>query len=102
MSTVGFVGLGTMGWPMSANIAKAGHRVIGLDADPELAQRWAQELGQTAATGPEAFAAVDAVVTMLPNGAIVRKAILEGGIADALPEGAVVIDMSSAEPSATL
>ena len=42
------------------------------------------------------------VVTMLPNGAIVRKAILDGGIADALPDGAVVMDMSSAEPSATL
>jgi 3-hydroxyisobutyrate dehydrogenase len=102
MSSVGFVGLGTMGWPMSANLAKGGYDVVGLDADGELARRWAHEHGQTAATGPEAFAAVDAVVTMLPNGAAVRRAILDGGIADVLPEGAVVIDMSSAEPSATL
>jgi len=99
---VGFVGLGTMGWPMSANIARGGYHVVGLDADPDLAQRWATERGQTAATGPEAFADVDVVVTMLPNGAVVRKAILDGGIADALPDGAVVMDMSSAEPSATL
>ncbi len=99
---VGFVGLGTMGWPMSANVARGGYDVVGIDADPELAQRWAQEHGQTAATSPADFADVQAVVTMLPNGAIVRKAILDGGIADALPEGAVVIDMSSAEPSATL
>jgi 3-hydroxyisobutyrate dehydrogenase len=102
VSAVGFVGLGTMGWPMSANVAKGGYDVVGFDADAGLAQRWAQEHGQTAATGPEAFAAVEAVVTMLPNGAIVRNAILDGGIADALPQGAVVIDMSSAEPSATL
>lgn len=99
---VGFVGLGTMGWPMSANIAKAGHRVIGFDADRARTEAWASEHGLTAATSPGDFAGVHAVVTMLPNGAIVRQAILDGGIADALPEGAVVIDMSSAEPSATL
>jgi 3-hydroxyisobutyrate dehydrogenase len=99
---VGFVGLGTMGWPMSANIARAGYEVVGLDADPDVARRWAAEQGQTAAAGPQDFADVDVVVTMLPNGAIVRQAILDGGIADALPDGAVVIDMSSAEPTATL
>jgi 3-hydroxyisobutyrate dehydrogenase len=99
---VGFVGLGTMGWPMSANIARAGYDVVGLDADPDVARRWADEHGQTAASGAGDFADVDVVVTMLPNGAIVRQAILDGGIADALPDGAVVIDMSSAEPTATL
>jgi 3-hydroxyisobutyrate dehydrogenase len=99
---VGFVGLGTMGHPMSSNVAKAGYTVVGLDANPEVTQAWAAETGQIAATGPADFADVDAVVTMLPNGAIVRQAILDGGIADALPSGAVVIDMSSAEPSATL
>ena len=99
---VGFVGLGTMGWPMSANIARGGYDVVGIDADPDLAQRWATEHGQTAASGPADFAGVEVVVTMLPNGAIVRQAIIDGGIADALPSGAVVIDMSSAEPSATL
>jgi 3-hydroxyisobutyrate dehydrogenase len=102
VSAVGFVGLGTMGWPMAANVARGGYDVVGFDADPALAQRWAQEHGQTAASSSDRFAAVEAVVTMLPNGAIVRSAILDGGIADALPDGAVVIDMSSAEPSATL
>jgi 3-hydroxyisobutyrate dehydrogenase len=99
---VGFVGLGTMGWPMSANIARGGFDVVGIDADPELAKRWAAEHGGTAASGPQDFADVGVVVTMLPTGAIVRQAILDGGIADALPDGAVVVDMSSAEPSATL
>jgi 3-hydroxyisobutyrate dehydrogenase len=102
VSAVGFVGLGTMGWPMAANVARGGYDVVGFDADPALAQRWAQEHGQTAASSSDGFAAVEAVVTMLPNGAIVRSAILDGGIADALPDGAVIIDMSSAEPSATL
>ena len=99
---VGFVGLGTMGRPMTANIAKGGYEVVGLDADPAATGAWAQDFGGTPASGPEAFADVEVVVTMLPNGAVVRQAILDGGIADALPEGAVVIDMSSAEPTATV
>jgi 3-hydroxyisobutyrate dehydrogenase len=99
---VGFVGLGTMGRPMSANIIKGGYEVVGFDADPELTQSWAQDVGGTPASGPEAFADVGVVVTMLPNGRVVRQAILDGGIADALPDGAVVVDMSSAEPTLTV
>ena len=74
---VGFVGLGTMGWPMSANIARAGFDVVGIDADtalrPGAGRRAARHRGRR---GPEDFADVGVVVTMLPNGAIVRKAIL--------------------------
>ena len=101
-STVGFIGLGTMGWPMAANIARAGHLVVGLDTDAARAQAWASEHGGTAADGPEAFADVPVVVTMLPNGKVVRNAVLDGGVADALPDGAVVVDMSSSEPWETL
>ncbi len=101
-TTVGFVGLGSMGWPMAANITRGGYSVIGLDADAGRADAWVREHGGTAATGPEDFAGVQLVVTMLPNGKIVRDAILDGGIADALPDGAVVIDMSSSEPWETV
>jgi 3-hydroxyisobutyrate dehydrogenase len=101
-STVGFIGLGTMGWPMAANIARAGHHVVGLDTDMARARAWASEHGGTAADGPQAFAGVPIVVTMLPNGKVVRNAVLDGGVADALPDGAVVVDMSSSEPWETL
>jgi 3-hydroxyisobutyrate dehydrogenase len=97
-SAVGFIGLGNMGWPMAANVARAGYRVVGLDADAERAGAWAREHGAMAAGGPQDFAGVQTVVTMLPNGRIVRDALLGGGVGDALPEGAVVIDMSSSEP----
>lgn len=95
---VGFVGLGTMGWPMAANIARAGYDVIGLDLDADRAAAWVAEHGGTVARGPEDLAGVEIVVTMLPNGKVVRQAILDGGVADALPAGAVVVDMSSSEP----
>ena len=100
--TVGFIGLGTMGWPMAANIARAGHHVVGLDTDAPRVAAWVDEHGGTVAAGPEAFADVPIVVTMLPNGKVVRSAVLDGGVADALPDGAVVVDMSSSEPWETL
>jgi 3-hydroxyisobutyrate dehydrogenase len=95
---VGFVGLGTMGWPMAANVARGGHHVVGLDADAARAEAWVREHGGTVARGPEDLAGVQVVVTMLPDGKVVREAILHGGVADALPDGAVVVDMSSSEP----
>jgi 3-hydroxyisobutyrate dehydrogenase len=99
---VGFVGLGTMGWPMAANIARAGYHVIGLDLDADRTGAWVAEHGGTVAGGPEDLAGVQVVVTMLPNGRIVREAIHDAGVADALPAGAVVVDMSSSEPWETL
>jgi 3-hydroxyisobutyrate dehydrogenase len=95
---VGFVGLGSMGWPMAANVARGGYHVVGLDIDAGRAAAWVREHGGTAAGGPEDLAGVQVVVTMLPNGKVVRDAILDSGVADALPDGAVVVDMSSSEP----
>jgi 3-hydroxyisobutyrate dehydrogenase-like beta-hydroxyacid dehydrogenase len=33
-SKIGFIGLGNMGFPMAANLAAKGHKVLGNDADP--------------------------------------------------------------------
>ena len=98
---VGFVGLGNMGRPMSGNLAQAGFELTVRDADPQRQAEVAAELGCGAAGSPDAFADVDAVVTMLPNGRIVREALLDWGLADALESGAVVVDMSSSEPMGT-
>jgi 3-hydroxyisobutyrate dehydrogenase len=88
--TIGFIGLGNMGAPMAANLAKAGHRVTGFDV-----------AGTTApgvATAPDIAAAVkdaDAVITMLPNGAILQKVAHEA-IAHMKP-GALLIDCSTVD-----
>src|SRR5262249_49392586 len=65
--------------------------------------RFAAEFGAAAAASPGAFAGAEVVVTMLPDGAAVRDAVLdwEGGIAAALRPGAVVLDMSSSDPVGT-
>ncbi|WP_432828640.1 NAD(P)-dependent oxidoreductase [Dactylosporangium sp. CA-092794] len=101
----GFVGLGNMGWPMAHNLAEAGFELVVHDAAPELSRRFAAEHpNATAATGPASFHGVPVVVTMLPNGVIVREVVLtwDGGIASALGPGAIVLDMSSSNPSDTL
>ena len=68
MANIAFVGLGMMGLPMAANLAKAGHRVLGFDL-AEGARQAAGEQG-LALTGTAAEAAreAEAVITMLPAG----------------------------------
>jgi len=101
--TVGFVGLGNMGWPMARNLHAAGFRLIVRDIDTAKQDRFAAEHpGAVAAASPDAFAPARLVVTMLPNGAIVRDAMLGWGIGAALPERALLIEMSSSDPSDTL
>jgi 3-hydroxyisobutyrate dehydrogenase len=98
---VGFVGLGNMGWPMARNLIRAGYRLTVRDADGARQQRFAAEHSARAADAPAAFREVDAVVTMLPTGRIVREVMLEWGLAGALARGAIVIDMSSSDPTGT-
>ena len=100
---VGFVGLGNMGRLMAANLAAAGFPLVVRDSDPGAQQRFIDAHGGAPASAPADFAATSVVVTMLPDGAAVREAVLgwEGGIASALRPGSVVLDMSSAEPVGT-
>jgi 3-hydroxyisobutyrate dehydrogenase len=100
---VGFVGVGNMGRRMAANLAKAGFPLVIRDADPEVQQRFLAEHGGEPGTTAQAFAGAGVVVTMLPDGAAVREAVLgwDGGIAAALGPGAVVLDMSSSDPVGT-
>jgi 3-hydroxyisobutyrate dehydrogenase len=101
MATVGFIGLGNMGWPMASNLLAAGYDVVVHDADPARAEAFAAQQGGRVCTGPADFGAVEALITMLPDDRIVAAALLDAGVAAALPQGAVVIDMSSSNPIGT-
>ncbi len=102
--TVGFIGLGRMGWPMAHNLAAAGFDLIVYDADPTVGPRFAEEHASAVATSAVDFAPADILVTMLPNGQIVQDCLLEwtGGVASFLHDGAIVVDMSSSSPTDTL
>jgi 3-hydroxyisobutyrate dehydrogenase len=102
---VGFIGIGNMGGPMAGHLAKKGFDVTVFDLRRDLVERFAAGHGATAAaTVADVARGADAVITMLPNDKIVRKAILgdnDDGAASALAKGAVVIDMSTSDPIGT-
>lgn len=93
---IGFIGIGKMGRPMSLRLASEGHEVIAHDAIPGAAAGL-----EGVAEGPlEAVAACPTVITMLPNGGIVRA--VADQIAPMMAEGATLIDMSTSYPLETL
>jgi 3-hydroxyisobutyrate dehydrogenase len=99
---VGFVGLGHAGWPMCGNVVKAGYDVTVHDVDQERARAFAGEYRCKAAASPRDLAGVEVLVTMLPNGHVVREVVLgPEGAADVLASGAIVIDTSSSDPFGT-
>ncbi len=91
--TVAFVGLGNMGGPMAANLAKAGFAVRGFDAVPAALAAAAERGIRPAASLAEAVEGADTIVTMLPNGALVLEVWRD--LARLLPPGCLVIDSST-------
>ncbi|ABV93494.1 3-hydroxyisobutyrate dehydrogenase [Dinoroseobacter shibae DFL 12 = DSM 16493] len=87
---IGFVGLGNMGAPMARNLAAAGHAVTGFDLTAPVPE------GVTgAASAAEAAAGAEVVITMLPNGAILRSVAAE--LIPAMAPGAVLLDCSTVD-----
>lgn len=100
---LGFVGLGNMGAPMTNNLVKGGFEVSGFDINRQLLLQRAQEIGFHAAdSAADCARRSDMVITMLPNGHVVRDAVTSAeGIAAGMPNGGLVIDMSSSGASGT-
>ena len=94
-----------MGAPMVRNLAKAGFALTVRDANDDAAgrDRRARSAPRRRARRAD-FARADVVVTMLPDDRAVTAVMLdwEGGIASALRSGAVVVDMSSSNPTGTI
>jgi len=86
---IGFIGLGNMGAPMAANLQAAGHEVVGFDtvASPDGLDM--------AATSAAAVTGADVVITMLPNGDILRAVVSE--IHPEMKAGAVHLDCSTVD-----
>ncbi|NBC38078.1 3-hydroxyisobutyrate dehydrogenase [Novosphingobium sp. FSY-8] len=91
---IAFIGLGNMGGGMAANLVKAGHSVHAFDLSAD-AQARARENGcATFDTVREAVAGAQAVVSMLPNGAIVASVYANDVIGHA-PTDALLLDCST-------
>ena len=99
---VAFIGIGTMGKPMAANLVKAGHEVSVSDADAARAAQVAGEIGAQALQQLSDAGAAEVIITMLPDARAVRDVALgSGGIATTAKRGAILVDMSSSQPMIT-
>ncbi|MFI6348533.1 NAD(P)-dependent oxidoreductase [Streptomyces sp. NPDC050560] len=101
MSTVAFIGLGIMGSPMAAHLARAGHDVVGHNRTPGKEGPLREAGGRAAGSVAEAVSAAEAVALMVPDTPDV-EAVLRGpdGVFANAPAGALVIDFSTIRPDA--
>ena len=101
MTKVGFVGLGNMGGPMALNLSKAGFEVAVFDLVADLVSGvTSSSTAQGVETAASAADGADVFVSMLPAGRHVESLYLgEGGVLDALPPTALVIDCSTIDPA---
>jgi 3-hydroxyisobutyrate dehydrogenase-like beta-hydroxyacid dehydrogenase len=101
---VAFFGLGIMGGPMAANLARAGFAVSVWTHTDSKAERFASEHSvRPAATPAEAAEGADALVSIVPDAPQVESILFgEAGAAAVLGPGALVVDMSTIAPSAAV
>lgn len=106
IETIGFIGIGRMGYPMAGHLRRAGYEVLAWDSHADPVRRFHAEHGGERQTGLDAIGPrCDAVITMLPTSRIVRDVVLGGGDGGALVEhlrpGTVLIDTSTSDPHDT-
>ncbi|CAG2154735.1 NAD(P)-dependent oxidoreductase [Cupriavidus numazuensis] len=92
---IAFFGLGTMGLPMAINLVKAGHQVTGFDKSIEQTKRLVAAGGLTSTSTSPAASEADVVISMLPDDATTRAAIVESGVIAELAFGAIHINMGT-------
>jgi 3-hydroxyisobutyrate dehydrogenase len=96
---VGFIGTGTMGQPMLANLVEKGFEVVAFDVVPGALEAAARLGAGRAGSAGEAAANCDLAITMLPSSANVEAAYLgKGGIIESAPAGRLCVDMSTIDP----
>ncbi|KAJ8969897.1 hypothetical protein NQ317_014912 [Molorchus minor] len=96
-SHIAFVGLGNMGARMAKNLIKHGKKVNVYDINPSAVT--ALEQAKPCNSPAEAASGASLVFTMLPNGEIVKEAILgDNGIFKEISKNALLVDCSTVEP----
>lgn len=99
MTRIAFIGLGTMGLPMAHNLVKGGFDVVGFDTQADAVARHVEHGGAGAATAADAANGADLLITMVPNAAHVKAALLgSDGVLTVLATSTLVIDMSTIHP----
>jgi 2-hydroxy-3-oxopropionate reductase len=95
---IAFLGTGLMGTPMAGRLARAGYLLTVWNRDGAKAKALEAHGAIVAQSPAEAVRGADVVFTMLTDGNVVGQVLFGAGVADALTEGAIVVDMSSIAP----
>jgi len=90
-----FLGLGTMGAPMAANLAKAGVALRVWNRSEGPAARLAEVGAEPAASPAEAARGADVLIAMLADDAATKAVLLDGGALEALAPGALLVNMAT-------
>ena len=98
---IAFIGLGNMGGPMAANLARAGHTVRAFDLNAEACAKVQAQGVLVAASALEAVQGAEVLISMLPASRHVESLYLapEQGLLAALPANTLVIDCSTIAPA---
>lgn len=100
--TIGWIGIGNMGSPMSRRLIGAGAQVTVFDLAAENMAAAVAAGAKAAATSQQAAAAADIAISTIPNDAALRHVALGGdGILAVMRPGSVFIDMSTVSPEAS-
>jgi 3-hydroxyisobutyrate dehydrogenase len=99
---ISFLGLGTMGTAMAANLLRAGHSLTVWNRTPGRANDLVTEGAVEAASPAEAARASDVVVVCVSDTADVEAVVLgPSGVAEGAAPGTLVIDCSTISPGGT-
>jgi 3-hydroxyisobutyrate dehydrogenase len=93
MTRIAFIGLGKMGRPMAANLARAGYEVAGFDLVEELRESAGQAGIGIAASASAAVEGADVLITMLPTGKHVLAVLQD--VVPAMSRKSLLIDCST-------
>lgn len=98
MTTIGFVGLGVMGYPMAGHLQAKGHEVTVYNRTTAKAEAWvAEHGGSMAATPADAAAGAELVITIVGADDDVRSVVYgDAGVLGAMSAGAVLVDHTTA------
>jgi len=95
----GFIGLGIMGAPMCRNLIRHGYTPLVFDINSAAVDEVVSH-GARASSLPEIGETCGVIFTILPDGSVVRDVLFgEGGVAEFLSAGDLVVDMSSVAPT---
>ncbi|WP_417515504.1 NAD(P)-dependent oxidoreductase [Marinobacter sp.] len=95
---IAFLGIGLMGTPMTRNLLNAGFPMTVWNRTASKCEPFASE-ATVADTPADAVRSADVVITMLENSDVVEQVLVASGALEALKPGALLIDMSSVQPS---